>query len=121
VGLQWCLAGLRSTDRGGVKLIDNLLSRELEKCNSIDSITTFLQQQARNVGEIRGHDSKLTKSLEPTVNILYILTTATFREDISLVSRKALRLSLLPDVYYAAMPTRESNICCFCHPTGYPR
>jgi len=103
----------------GIKLIDHPLSRELGKCNSVDTITTFLQQQARNIGEIRGHDSKLMKSLKPTVNVLYILTTTTvtFREDIFLVGRKALRLSLLPDTFYTAMPTRESNICCFCHPT----
>ncbi len=73
----------------GIKLIDHLLRRELEKCNSIDSITTFLQQQARSIGEIRGHDSKLMISLKPTVDILYTLTTTTtFREAISLVSRK---------------------------------
>jgi hypothetical protein len=73
----------------GIKLNDHLLRRELEKCNSIDSITTFLQQQTRNIGEIRGHDSKFMISLKPTVDILYILTTTTtFREAISLVSRK---------------------------------
>lgn len=72
----------------GIKLIGHLLSRELEMCNSIDSVTTFLQQQARNIGEIRGDDSKLMESLKPTVNILYILTTTaiTFRENISPVS-----------------------------------
>jgi hypothetical protein len=68
----------------GIKLIDHRLSRELEMCNSIDSITYFLQQQARNIGKNQGHDSKLMKSLKPTVNVLYILkTTVTFREDIS--------------------------------------
>lgn len=102
----------------GIKLIDHLFRRELERCNTIDSITTFLQQQERNIGESRGQDSKLMISLKPTVNILYILTTTiTFREAISLVSRKAFRLFLLPDVYCTVIPTRESSICCFCHPT----
>ena len=73
----------------GIKLIDHLLRRELEKCNSIDSITAFLQQQTRDIGEIRGKDGNLIESLKPTVNVLYILTTTTtFREAISLVSRK---------------------------------
>jgi hypothetical protein len=94
---------------------------ELAKCNSVDSITTSLQQQAGDIGEIRGHDCKMMESLQPTVNMLYVLpppSPSAKIEDISLVSWKVLRRSLLPDVYYTAMPTRESDICYFCHLLG---
>ena len=59
-----------------ISLVDHPLFNRLRSCNSIDSITTILQEHAQIFREFRGDDGKLVKSLKYTVNILYPLSTS---------------------------------------------
>ena len=61
----------------GVKLIDHPLFRQLENCNSIESITAVLQDQARLFSQFRGDDGKVMKSLKSTVHVLRGLSAST--------------------------------------------
>ena len=58
-------------------LIDHPLSKRLESCDSVDSITAIFQEQAQIFHEFRGDDGKLMKSLKGSVNTLYPLFTST--------------------------------------------
>ena len=58
-------------------LVDHPLFNRLELCNSVNSITTILQEHAQIFREFRGDDGKLMRSLKYTVNILYPLSTST--------------------------------------------
>ena len=78
----------------GTKLVDHDLAKQLEICNSVDSITTFLQNRARAFREFRGEDEKVMRFLRHVVHVLYTLSAnATLGEGIGLVCRKA-RLDL---------------------------
>ena len=70
----------------GTKLADHPLARQLEACNSEDSVTTFLQERARTFHEFRGQDGKFMRSLKRVVHVLYTLSTnAALGESIGLV------------------------------------
>ena len=69
----------------GMKLIDHPLARQLEDCNSVESITAVLQDQARAFTVFRRDDGKLMKPLKNVVHVLHTLST-------SLVRRAGLRL-----------------------------
>jgi hypothetical protein len=70
----------------GMKLIDHPLARQLENCNSIESVSAILEGQARTFGQFRGEDGKVMKSLKCVVHVLYGLTTsAALGEGIGLV------------------------------------
>ena len=104
----------------GINLIDHSLVRQLENCNSVESITTLLQGQAESIREFRGDESDLMKSIKHVVDILHTLSrTSSFgeRTDLVRLSRRASCIIVVPDAYYTAILTSESNICCFCHPT----
>ena len=58
-------------------LVDHPFARQLESCDSVDSITAVLQEQAQIFRDFRGDDGKLMKSVKCSVNILYTLSTAT--------------------------------------------
>jgi len=74
----------------GTKLADHPLAKELEICNTVESITTFLQSQARAFREFRGGDSKVMRFLGHVVHVLYTLSAnAVLGEGIDLVCRKA--------------------------------
>lgn len=74
----------------GVKLIDHPLARKLENCNSVESITSVLQEQARSFIDFRrdeSDDGKVMKLLKHVVHVLHTLSiSTTLREGISLVS-----------------------------------
>jgi hypothetical protein len=63
----------------GIKLEDHPLARQFETCDSVDSITRILQQQARAfyASERRGADGKVMKSLKSVVYVLHALSTST--------------------------------------------
>ena len=71
----------------GTSLVDHPLAKELESCNSVDSVTAVLQEQAKIFREFRGDDGKLMKSLRYSVDILYTLSVTT--EGIGLVGPKS--------------------------------
>ncbi len=70
----------------GTKLADHPLARQLEACDSVDSVTSFLQERARAFQEFRGKDGKCMRSLKRVVYVLYTLSTnAALGESIGLV------------------------------------
>ena len=78
-------------EKTGMKLIDNPLARQLENCNSMESIITLLQEQALAFRQFRGDDGKVMKSLKSIVHVLHALSTSTvLGEGIGLVRRMAL-------------------------------
>ena len=58
-------------------LVDHPFAKQLESCDSADSITAVLQEQAQIIRDFRGDDGKLMKSVKYSVNILYTLSTTT--------------------------------------------
>ena len=57
-------------DKTGNTLIDHPIARQIETCESVNSITTILQEQARNFHEFRENDGKLMKALNSSVDVL---------------------------------------------------
>jgi hypothetical protein len=71
----------------GTKLDDHLLAKKLEKCDSVQSITTIIQKQAQ---DSRRYGDGLMKSLEVLVEALYPFSISTFfGEGICLVCLKS--------------------------------
>ena len=68
-------------------LLAHPLAGELEKCNSPSKILAVLHQQVQGRDQSLSGDDRWTKWLEPTVNVLYLLSE-TLGEGISLVSVK---------------------------------
>jgi hypothetical protein len=80
----------RYEEKTGTKLVEHPLAKQLEKCDSVDSITTFLQKQAQAFSQFKGDDGKVMKSLKYSVDVLYGLSTNTaLGEGIGLVRLKA--------------------------------
>jgi hypothetical protein len=74
----------------GTKLAEHPLAKQLDNCDSEDSITSVLQEHARKFHEFRGEDGKIMKSLKCAVHVLYTLSASTaLGEGISLVCRKS--------------------------------
>jgi hypothetical protein len=63
------------------------LARKFETCDSVDSITRVLQQQAQAFHQFRGDDGKVMKSLKSVVHVLHALSISTaLSEGLGLVS-----------------------------------
>jgi hypothetical protein len=72
----------------GTKLADHPLAQQIETCDSVDSITLVLQEQAQAFREFRGDDGRVMKSLKSVVRVLHTLSTsAALAEGIGLVVR----------------------------------
>jgi hypothetical protein len=72
----------------GTKLADHPLAKQIETCDSVDSITLVLEEQAQAFREFRGNDGKIMKSLKSVVRVLHKLSTSTaLGEGIGLVVR----------------------------------
>ena len=71
----------------GTSLINHPFSEQLEACDSVDSITSILQEQAKIFRKFKGDDGKLMKSLNCSVDVLYTLSTTILGEGIGVVSR----------------------------------
>ena len=82
----------------GTKLVDHPLAKQLEACDSVATVTTFLQERAQTFHEFRGEDGKFTRSLKRVVHVLYTLSTnAALAESIGLVvCPKIPQKSLIP-------------------------
>ncbi|KAF8493658.1 hypothetical protein F5888DRAFT_715108 [Russula emetica] len=65
-------------------LLAHPLAGELENCNSPTKILAVLHQQVQGLDQSLSSDDRWTKWLDPTVNVLYILSE-TLGEGISLV------------------------------------
>ena len=74
----------------GTKLDEHPLAKQLDSCDSVDSITAVLQEHAQKFQEFRGEDGKIMKSLKCAVHVLYTLSTSTaLGEGIGLVCPKS--------------------------------
>jgi hypothetical protein len=67
------------------------LAAQLQACDSPSAVITVLQQQVQELNQSGGGDSKLTKWLNPTVNVLYTFS-AVLGEGVGLV-RQDIELS----------------------------
>jgi hypothetical protein len=83
-------------DITGNTLTDHPIARQLETCESVNSITAILQEQARSFREFRGNDGKLMKALNSSVDVLCTPSiSSALNEAIGLVVRLSVnRISL---------------------------
>jgi hypothetical protein len=65
-------------------LLSHPLAAQLQACDSPSSILAVLQQQVQELDRSQSRNHRLTKWLDPTVNVLYSLS-ATLGEGVGLV------------------------------------
>ena len=70
-------------------LLVHPLATQLESCNSPSAILALLQREVLAIDQTRSSDGRWTKWLDPTVNVLFILSE-TLGEGISLVNHRKL-------------------------------
>lgn len=105
-----------------IKLAKHPLAKQLQDCHSVESITTFLQDQARELGHFRESD-KVMNSIKHTVSILCILSdTLTLRNPVHLVCPRPPMWCSDADSHFTDIPTYSSNTywprsptCRMCH------
>ena len=68
-------------------LLAHPLAAQLQACQSPSSILIVLQQQIQQINRSRASDDRLTRWLDPTVNVLYAFSE-TLGEGVSLVCFK---------------------------------
>jgi hypothetical protein len=74
----------------GTNLRDHPLAKQLEKCDTVDSISSVLQEQARKIRDFRGEDGRIMRSLKCVIHVLYTLATnTTLGEGIAIVCLKS--------------------------------
>jgi hypothetical protein len=75
----------------GIRLQDHPLTRQIEACDSVDSIAAIIQVQGQAFREFRGGGGKVMKSLKGSVHVLYAIFTITaIGEDACQVRQEAL-------------------------------
>ena len=99
-------------DKTGNSLIDHPIAKQLESCESVNSITAIFQEQARSFREFREDDGRLTKALNSSVDVLCApAICSALNEAIGLVVRqKNNRPCTLLLMSSAAIPSCEGNI-----------
>lgn len=65
-------------------LLAHPLATRLQSCDSTGAILEVLREQVQDLNRSRSHDEKLTRWLDPTVNVLYAFSD-TLGEGVSLV------------------------------------
>lgn len=61
----------------GTSLVDHPFARQLDECDSVDSVVAILQEQSQSFREFRGGDGRLMKSFVCSVDVLYTMSTNT--------------------------------------------
>jgi hypothetical protein len=93
------------------------LAAELQKCNSPSAILAVLHQQVQGLDRSPSNDDRWTKWLDPTVNVLYMLSE-TLGEGIGLVKLgNELVWDMQSHVYSTGILTWKGDIC---RDWGYP-
>lgn len=116
--LLWGLfeAGLQDCEqKTKVVLTEYSLTKQLQNCHSVGSITALLQGQNRTFGEVRGRD-RIMKSIKSTVSVLCRFSAmATLGDGTGLVRRKALiGVSHVSDIRFTECQTCGGNACWPC-------
>jgi len=57
-------------DKTGTILIDHPFAKQLETCQSVNSITSIFQEQVQSFREFRENDGRLMKALNSSVDVL---------------------------------------------------
>ena len=79
------------TNKTGTKLLHHPLAKQLDKCDSVESISTLLQVQAREFREFQGEDGRIMKPLKRVVHVLYTFSISpVFGEGVGLVCPESL-------------------------------
>jgi hypothetical protein len=69
----------------GIPLANHPLAEQLQNCQSVEAVTTLLQEQAQEFSKFRGSD-KITKSLKSVVSALSrVSATATLGQAVGMV------------------------------------
>ena len=104
--------------KAGVSLAQHPLAIKLQNCDSVEAITSLLQDQARAFVDLQGSD-KIMKSIKTTVSILSKLSSvASLVDAFGLVCKQ----ELVPyfhtfDCFLSDAPAREGDTSLSCHPT----
>ena len=86
--------------RTGIRWTDYPLAERLQRCHSVEEMTTLLRGQAQAFGDFRESD-RLMKTIETTVSILSPLSFATcLADDVTLVRQKVLMICFTSDRFY---------------------
>src|SRR5712691_7731723 len=95
------------TTQTGTNLVDHPFAKQLEKCESVDSISSLLQENIRKFLEFRREDGRIIKSLKCAVHVLHTLSTSTvLGEGIGLVRPKP----VIPISYTSRIFHRHSHL-----------
>jgi len=101
----------------GIALPEHPLTLQLRSCYSIESITTFLQDQIRGSSDFRGNDKAMDLVKSTTTILSTLSTTAAFDWAIGLVCPKALNSRFISlTVFVADILTRGCSTCWPCYP-----
>jgi hypothetical protein len=69
----------------GIELAEHPLAERLQNCDSVESVTAILREQAQDFKEFREKD-KVLKPLKKVLTVLHILPSAAdFAQDVGLV------------------------------------
>ena len=91
-------------------LLAHPLAAELQACDSPTSILAVLQQQVQDFNQSRTSNERLTKCLDPTVNVLYAFS-GTLGEGVSLVCLgMSARLRCVSYPYFAGLFTSKGDL-----------
>ena len=106
-------------DKTGNILTDHPIAKQIETCESVNSITNVLQEQARSFREFRENNGRLMKALNSLVDVLCAPSiSSALNVAIGLVvRRKALIYIPLSLMASSAIPACECNIHWLRHPT----
>ena len=76
----------------GTSLVNHPFAEKLQNCNSVESVTAVLREQARAFNEFLGDNGRIAKSLKGIVSVLYALSSSA--ASIGLVRRESLIATL---------------------------
>jgi hypothetical protein len=99
-------------------LLAHPLAAELQACDSPTSVLAVLQRQVQDFNQSRTSNERLTKWLDPTVDVLYAFS-GTLGEGVGLVCLEMTRLRCVSHPYFSGFFTSESDLCWSrCSPFG---
>src|ERR1700761_3779171 len=62
--------------QAGTNLLDSHLITRLQSCNSVDEISTVLQEHTQTFHKFRGSDGRVISWLKRTIHVLHTLSTS---------------------------------------------
>jgi hypothetical protein len=101
----------------GTTLSSHPLAEKIQDCDSVESVTAVLREQARALSDFRGGEGRIMRSLETIVSVLYTLSEkSALGEAIGLVRRKGSSMCSKLDTVSAAILTSEGHFRRICYP-----